>query len=45
MTPPDYGMTKSAQLAISRGMAELTKGTNVIEPRGRPRKPKAGFQH
>ncbi|WP_461450102.1 SDR family NAD(P)-dependent oxidoreductase [Mucilaginibacter sp.] len=24
-----YGMTKSAQLAISRGLAELTKGTNV----------------
>lgn len=24
-----YGMTKTAQLAISRGMAELTKGTNV----------------
>ncbi|WP_263359941.1 SDR family NAD(P)-dependent oxidoreductase [Acidicapsa ligni] len=24
-----YGMTKSAQLAISRGMAELTKGTSV----------------
>ncbi len=24
-----YGMTKSAQLAIARGMAELTKGTNV----------------
>src|SRR5258708_6600147 len=40
MTPPeliDYGMTKSAQLAISRGTAELTKGTNVIQPRGRPR--------
>lgn len=32
MTPPEmvhYGMTKSAQLAISRGMAELTKGTAV----------------
>ena len=32
MTPKDmvhYGMTKSAQLAISRGMAELTKGTQV----------------
>ena len=24
-----YGMTKAAQLAISRGLAELTKGTNV----------------
>lgn len=24
-----YGMTKAAQLAVSRGMAELTKGTNV----------------
>lgn len=24
-----YGMTKTAQLAISRGMAELTKGTSV----------------
>lgn len=24
-----YGMTKSAQLAISRGLAELTKGTDV----------------
>ncbi len=24
-----YGMTKSAQLAIARGLAELTKGTNV----------------
>jgi NAD(P)-dependent dehydrogenase (short-subunit alcohol dehydrogenase family) len=32
MTPPEmvhYGMTKSAQLAISRGMAEQTKGTAV----------------
>lgn len=32
MTPPEmvhYGMTKSAQLAISRGMAEATKGTTV----------------
>jgi NAD(P)-dependent dehydrogenase (short-subunit alcohol dehydrogenase family) len=32
MTPSamiHYGMTKSAQLAISRGMAELTKGTQV----------------
>jgi len=32
MTPPEmihYGMTKSAQLAISRGLAELTKGTAV----------------
>jgi len=32
MTPPEmihYGMTKSAQLAISRGMSELTKGTSV----------------
>ncbi|EOC1286946.1 SDR family oxidoreductase [Cronobacter muytjensii] len=31
-TPPDmihYGMSKSAQLAVSRGMAELTKGTGV----------------
>ena len=24
-----YGMTKTAQLAISRGLAELTKGTKV----------------
>ena len=24
-----YGMTKTAQLAISRGLAELTKGTEV----------------
>jgi NAD(P)-dependent dehydrogenase (short-subunit alcohol dehydrogenase family) len=24
-----YGMTKSSQLAVSRGMAELTKGTQV----------------
>ncbi|MGO4515774.1 SDR family NAD(P)-dependent oxidoreductase [Terriglobus sp. 2YAB30_2] len=32
MTPGEmvhYGMTKSAQLAISRGMAEATRGTNV----------------
>jgi NAD(P)-dependent dehydrogenase (short-subunit alcohol dehydrogenase family) len=32
MVPPDmihYGMTKTAQLAISRGLAALTKGTNV----------------
>ncbi len=32
MTPPEmihYGMTKSAQLAISRGLAETTKGTAV----------------
>jgi NAD(P)-dependent dehydrogenase (short-subunit alcohol dehydrogenase family) len=32
MTPGEmvhYGMTKTAQLAISRGMAELTKGTKV----------------
>jgi NAD(P)-dependent dehydrogenase (short-subunit alcohol dehydrogenase family) len=32
MTPPEmiqYGMTKSAQLAISRGLAERTKGTAV----------------
>jgi 3-oxoacyl-[acyl-carrier protein] reductase len=32
MTPPamvHYGMTKSSQLAISRGMAEMTKGTVV----------------
>ena len=31
-TPPDmvhYGVSKSAQLALSRGMAELTKGTAV----------------
>ena len=31
-TPPDmvhYGVSKSAQLAVSRGMAELTKGTAV----------------
>jgi NAD(P)-dependent dehydrogenase (short-subunit alcohol dehydrogenase family) len=31
-TPPDmvdYGATKSALQAVSRGMAELTKGTNV----------------
>lgn len=31
-TPPEmihYGMTKSAQLAISRGLAEITKGTKV----------------
>lgn len=31
-TPPEmvhYGMTKSAQLAISRGLAELTRGTRV----------------
>jgi NAD(P)-dependent dehydrogenase (short-subunit alcohol dehydrogenase family) len=25
-----YGMTKTAQLAISRGLAEMTKGTAVI---------------
>jgi NAD(P)-dependent dehydrogenase (short-subunit alcohol dehydrogenase family) len=24
-----YGMTKTAQIAVSRGLAELTKGTNV----------------
>jgi NAD(P)-dependent dehydrogenase (short-subunit alcohol dehydrogenase family) len=24
-----YGMTKTAQLAISRGLADLTKGTNI----------------
>ena len=24
-----YGMTKTAQLAVSRGLAQLTKGTNV----------------
>ncbi len=24
-----YGMTKTAQLAVSRGLAELTKGTSV----------------
>jgi NAD(P)-dependent dehydrogenase (short-subunit alcohol dehydrogenase family) len=32
MTPPEmihYGVTKSSQLAISRGLAELTKGTPV----------------
>jgi NAD(P)-dependent dehydrogenase (short-subunit alcohol dehydrogenase family) len=32
MTPPEmvhYGMTKSAQLAIARGLAEQTKGTAV----------------
>lgn len=32
MTPPEmihYGVTKSSQLAISRGLAELTKGTRV----------------
>ncbi len=32
MAPPDmihYGMTKTAQLAISRGLAGLTKGTRV----------------
>jgi NAD(P)-dependent dehydrogenase (short-subunit alcohol dehydrogenase family) len=32
MTPPEmihYGFTKSAQLAVARGLAELTKGTNV----------------
>lgn len=32
MTPPEmihYGVTKSAQLAISRGLAETTKGTAV----------------
>ena len=32
MTPPEmihYGVTKSSQLALSRGMAELTKGTGV----------------
>lgn len=32
MTPSDmvhYGMTKTAQLAVSRGLAELTKGTKV----------------
>lgn len=31
-TPPDmvhYGVSKSAQLAVSRGMAELTQGTGV----------------
>ncbi|HEX2012979.1 MAG TPA: SDR family oxidoreductase [Roseateles sp.] len=31
-TPPDmvhYGVSKSAQLALSRGMAELTRGTGV----------------
>jgi NAD(P)-dependent dehydrogenase (short-subunit alcohol dehydrogenase family) len=31
-TPPDmihYGVSKSAQLAVSRGMAELTRGTQV----------------
>jgi NAD(P)-dependent dehydrogenase (short-subunit alcohol dehydrogenase family) len=32
MTPPEmihYGLTKSAQLAVARGLAELTKGTKV----------------
>lgn len=32
MTPPEmihYGFTKSAQLAVARGLAELTKGTKV----------------
>ncbi|MDE1155584.1 MAG: SDR family NAD(P)-dependent oxidoreductase [Acidobacteriaceae bacterium] len=32
MTPPEmvhYGMTKSAQLAVARGLAERTKGTRV----------------
>jgi NAD(P)-dependent dehydrogenase (short-subunit alcohol dehydrogenase family) len=32
MTPPEmihYGLTKSAQLAVARGLAELTRGTNV----------------
>jgi NAD(P)-dependent dehydrogenase (short-subunit alcohol dehydrogenase family) len=32
MTPPEmihYGVTKSSQLALSRGLAELTKGTAV----------------
>jgi NAD(P)-dependent dehydrogenase (short-subunit alcohol dehydrogenase family) len=32
MTPPEmihYGVTKSSQLAVSRGLAELTKGTSV----------------
>jgi NAD(P)-dependent dehydrogenase (short-subunit alcohol dehydrogenase family) len=32
MTPPEmihYGFTKSAQLAVARGLSELTKGTNV----------------
>lgn len=32
MTPPDmihYGMTKTAQVSIARGLAELTKGTKV----------------
>ena len=32
LVPPDmihYGMTKTAQLSISRGLAALTKGTNV----------------
>jgi len=24
-----YGMTKTAQIAVSRGLSELTKGTNV----------------
>lgn len=31
-TPPDmvhYGVSKSAQLAVARGMAEMTKGTQV----------------
>jgi NAD(P)-dependent dehydrogenase (short-subunit alcohol dehydrogenase family) len=32
VTPPDmihYGMTKTAQLAVARGLANLTRGTNV----------------
>jgi NAD(P)-dependent dehydrogenase (short-subunit alcohol dehydrogenase family) len=32
MTPPEmihYGVTKSSQLALSRGLAEMTKGTQV----------------
>ena len=32
MTPPEmvhYGVTKSSQLALSRGLAELTKATTV----------------
>ncbi len=41
-TPPDmvhYGVSKSAQLAVSRGMAELTKGTGVTVNSVLPRPP------
>nr|WP_254245105.1 hypothetical protein [Hymenobacter sp. BRD67] len=37
-----YGMTKTAQLAVARGLAELTKGTQVtvnsLLPGPRPRR-------